>query len=195
MGAADIHHADALPVGVPGQQAGDLEGNGARADLDVERVADLQSQPFRRGRAQQHRVRIEHVEHDAGALGQQHGLHLRGAQRVEAQNAENVRAARKRNLEIHGRVCRLDLRQAREARVERLLESGARAAHHQVGFSGEMPGRQFEFVDCARVDEMHCNAQRHAQRDGENGEGGASRVFAQRAENERVEEGKSQLSI
>ena len=60
-------------------------------------------------------------------------------------------------------------------RVERFVEAGARAAHHQVGFAGEVPRGELELVDRARVDEVHRDAERNAERDGEHRERSAAR--------------------
>jgi hypothetical protein len=185
-----VHDAQALAVGSLGQQARDLQRDGRGADDYLQLVAGLEPQPLSGRRREQYRVGVEQIEDHARTLGQQPGLHLGGTQWVESEHAQALLAPRDRYVRLHGRIGRRDLRHARDARIDGLVESRTRAPHYQVGFPREVPRSDLEFVQGAGVDEMHRDAERDSQRDRGDGEDRPAGMLAQRSEDERVEQQK-----
>jgi hypothetical protein len=103
---------------------------------------------------------------------------LHGAQRIEADDPERRFAAGNGDVGFHRRVGSLDLGQARDARVESLVEAAARATDYEIGLSSKVMGRQTHFVEGAGIDEMNRNADGNAEGDGNDCERGAAGILA-----------------
>ncbi len=181
LGGGDVHHADPLAVRAFGKQPDDAQLDRPRADVYAQNVSVLQLEPLGRRRAQQDGVGVEQINDRAPLFRQQRRLHLRRAQRIEPDDLERGFAAGERYLELDRGIGRLDLRHARDARVEALVETRPRAAHHQIGLTRKMVCGEAHLVQRAGVDEMDCNTQSHSQGDREQREQGAARVLAERA--------------
>ncbi len=112
----------------------------------------------------------------------QAGLHGAGAEDVDADDLQHVVAIGELGVDLDDRARHGDLRQARaSSRIDRFVETAARAAHLEIGVAGEKLHAERELVDRGAGDERHRVAERDAERDGEHRQRAARLVLRQRA--------------
>jgi hypothetical protein len=142
--------------------AGDLERDGLLTVDQVKHISLFQAEGFGRRRRQQDAIRRKQL---AAILGHELRLQDRRAQDVDAGERDGALAAGYAGLQLERRACQRHPFKLRDARIQRLREAAARAAHLEVGFAGERAHRGGDVAHCRLVDQMHAVAQRHAERD------------------------------
>ncbi len=191
--AGDVHHQQRRPFG--GDAAADRERLRVAVTLQRDVVGSAQQRACggvdvdqigierrqRRGR----RGRCRSLRRARG--GRRFRLHQParrdpgGDQRVEAQQVRRMRlpvGAAQTDRQVDHRTRLRDARREREARVQILGQQAVARPHAEVGRAAGRMHRGLELRQRRRVDQLHREGQRDAQRDGQHGRGLPPRVMA-----------------
>ncbi len=183
--AGDVHDRDALIDARP-EHARDPQRDTVDASLHVDRVAGADTQPLRRGHAEEDHIGLERIER-ARDRGHEGRLDRERTEDIDPQHAQAFVATGEACIDLDDGARRGDFRPPRELRIEELVEARARAAHLQVGVSCERLHAQRELVHRRAVDELHREAERNAECDRKHGEGGAQPVLREGRSDHRTQ--------
>ena len=156
--------------GLAGERARDPERAQRQPDLHPEQVAAADAEPCHRGRRQQHRVFPQQVE-GIDSFGEQAGLQLTRPEQIDPDDRQRFVAPRDPRLDLERRTDRRDSGPSRDQRIQRLVETFARTPQRQIGIPGQHPRRLRHLADRRRIDDLHREAERHAERDRQHRDG------------------------
>jgi hypothetical protein len=176
----DVEHAERLPVLSGRQQPGDAQAHGVERDLHLETVAHRKVERLRRRRTQPHCILREQARalRGRGACRREPGLQPRRTERIDPHELERALASGQPRLRLDHGARHGDAGHGGESRVQRLVEAEARRLHGEVGHAEQAARGELHLVRGDPVDEVHGEAERDAERDGDDGQHGASQAPA-----------------
>ena len=98
---------------------------------------------------------------------QQHGLHAGQTKQVHAVDLQRILAPRQARLNHQHRAGFGHFGARGQHRVDGFVKTIARPHQLQIGFASDQAHAAPELIDGSAVDELHCQAQRHPERDRE----------------------------
>ena len=189
---ADVEHAERLAVFAGRQQAGDAQLHGIERDLHVECVADLELEGLGRCRAEPDGVLGQQsVALRGGGTGRgQRRLQFRRTKRVDADELQGAVATRQSRLRLDHRTRHRDARDRGQSGEQGLVEAEPGRLHGQVRHAEQAARGELHLVRRDAIDQVDREPERHAERDGDDGEQRAAHGLAQRPDRGRIEQRK-----
>jgi len=135
--------------------------------IQVQRVSFRQAEGVRGRRGKKNAVGCEQL---GAVVLDKLRLQQAGTKNVDAGEQDGALAAGDGGLQLERRARHCHAGKLRDARIERLREAAARAAHFEIRLPRERAHRGRHVAHRRSIDEVHAVSQRHAERDAGDGE-------------------------